>query len=58
MLRRVALMLSLVGVMPASSQGLRHALMIFSHSSLAKRLGTSPLLRMLLMSSTKASMTI
>ena len=57
-MRRVALMLSLVGVMPASSQGLRHALMIFSHSSLAKRLGTSPLLRMLLMSSTKASMTI
>mmetsp|Transcript_2342 Transcript_2342/g.7646 ORF Transcript_2342/g.7646 Transcript_2342/m.7646 type:complete len:237 (+) Transcript_2342:4635-5345(+) len=53
-----ALMLSLVSTTPAALQCGRTSRRIFSHSSLAKRLGTSPELRMLLMSSTKDSTTI
>ena len=52
------LMLSFVSGRPASRQKGRHVPMIFSHSSEAKRFGTSPELRMLLTSSTNASITI
>mmetsp|Transcript_14668 Transcript_14668/g.43745 ORF Transcript_14668/g.43745 Transcript_14668/m.43745 type:complete len:228 (-) Transcript_14668:2604-3287(-) len=49
---------SLVSGTPASLQKGRTPVLIFSHSSLAKRLGTSPELRMLLTSSTIDSLMI